>query len=497
MTIDIGSGDSWAYRHGVDEAYGRLMRHMVKVVTAEFLVSVQLLETALPPGTLLERLKHEFALFKALPMTAIRHVVSHPVWIYWARSVQHYYTALQDGTPVAPFWRGHLDEHLASPPQCLEGAALQFSQLVLAGHALAGRAVELPLNAGVQGDSLSLAGTGLVVPCVPTPQSGSQLLRGQVASTEEGLLVLRISGEGGSIELTCRRHDTFLEPLSADDYALKAVRAGSQRIEFDNRDLRFVKNWVSTAIHPQAASIAVATDTTLPGWCTHTHQALELLGQCAAPLHEEVGTLVRVIVPVSFPGAEERGASCSAREYWGAIQCSFHPGITMAEVLAHEYRHNLLNAIIEVDPVIEPDDAGLHLYSPWRLDPRPPSGLLHAIYAFTEVAAFHASYLEHFGDEAPQAGLARMQLFSNLARLEEATETLLRNVRLTPFGTGLLRGTAQRLADLAQTHRLPPGELAETIQGTLQRHHEAWQARNSGRTADSVGATVPKSFLQQ
>jgi HEXXH motif-containing protein len=160
---------------------------------------------------------------------------------------------------------------------------------------------------------------------------------------------------------------------------------------------------------------------------------------------------------------------------WGAIQCSSHPGIALADVLCHEYRHTLLNALLDADPLIDESSPKAALfYSPWRSDPRPLVSLLHAIYAFMEVVGFYDSYLDRFGQQAPQAALAEERIISNVHRLQIATREFEQHAKLTTFGREFFEGIQQRIETFARAAANFDSFYRDPIVTDIERHHVQW-----------------------
>lgn len=92
-----------------------------------------------------------------------------------------------------------------------------------------------------------------------------------------------------------------------------------------------------------------------------------------------------VVVPVPPQGSLIAVSSASSV---GAI-CLTPPAspAVLAETVVHELQHSKLNALFDLVALQEPRANPL-CYAPWRRDPRPLSGLLHGIYAFTGVAEY-------------------------------------------------------------------------------------------------------------
>ncbi len=106
----------------------------------------------------------------------------------------------------------------------------------------------------------------------------------------------------------------------------------------------------------------------------------------------------------------------------------------LADSLIHEHRHQKLYLLERQDPTVEP--TSLVVPSPWREDPRPPSGLLHAVFVFVELRRFW-SYVHDQGP-ARLNNRAANQLSDTNSHLTQAFLTL-ENCPLTATGGELLQ----------------------------------------------------------
>ncbi|MBK8696875.1 MAG: hypothetical protein IPN17_32580 [Deltaproteobacteria bacterium] len=104
-------------------------------------------------------------------------------------------------------------------------------------------------------------------------------------------------------------------------------------------------------------------------------------------LRAEMDLFVHQIVPVGYH--DQRHLSASYQESIGTIYMTLHPNLmTMTEALIHEFSHNKINALFELDPVL--DNAFWPLYaSPVRPDPRPLHGVVLAVHAFQPIARLY------------------------------------------------------------------------------------------------------------
>jgi HEXXH motif-containing protein len=165
-------------------------------------------------------------------------------------------------------------------------------------------------------------------------------------------------------------------------------------------------------------------------WIASLRAALALVAEHLPDTRREMALYLRQIVPVGWH--PEKHFSASFRESIGTLYLSLHPSsMTMVEAVVHEFQHNKLNALFEINDVLE--NAHEPLYrSPVRPDPRPLHGVLLAVHAFVPVARLYERLVE--------AGASRLEpRFRDVVRLNrEGTEVLLAHGRPTTVGRGLL-----------------------------------------------------------
>ncbi|PKW18595.1 HEXXH motif domain-containing protein [Saccharopolyspora spinosa] len=144
------------------------------------------------------------------------------------------------------------------------------------------------------------------------------------------------------------------------------------------------------------------------------------------------GTL-RSLVPLDGHG-RQRSATCP--ESFGAIALSLPPDASVcAAALIHEFQHTKLGALLDLLPLCDAPP-GTVFYAPWREDPRPPTALLHGIYAHLGVTTFWREQ-RHVADSAVEP---RAQF--EFAFWREQTGFALRLLR----GSGVLTGHGERFA---------------------------------------------------
>ncbi len=161
------------------------------------------------------------------------------------------------------------------------------------------------------------------------------------------------------------------------------------------------------------------------------------------------------------PGPRSEGAfgiSVTSRDTPGVIGFSGMLPLAQAETLVHECRHNILYAIQEVDPLVQPGQQET-VKSPWRQDQRPLSGLLHGAFVFDGVCRLYRGMTTDPSLSSRNLGAASKRLVEQAGLLLEAAETLLRGSTFTAAGQQLVA----LLAESAREHHL----AAERVRGLI------------------------------
>jgi uncharacterized protein len=168
--------------------------------------------------------------------------------------------------------------------------------------------------------------------------------------------------------------------------------------------------------------------------------ALKIVREWRPSLYEEMFHISGAVQFVRDPSAhEEKIVSFSDNAVPGALYVSVTQNrelidpYDLADSLVHEHRHQKLYLLERLAPMVEPTD--MKIASPWRADPRPPSGLFHAVFVFVELRRLW----QHVRDHGPErlANRAINQLKDTEARLEEGFRTL-HGCPLTAEGRTLL-----------------------------------------------------------
>lgn len=170
-------------------------------------------------------------------------------------------------------------------------------------------------------------------------------------------------------------------------------------------------------------------------WTSVLRQCLDLVARHMPLVRKEIDLFIHQIVPVGYH--DQRHLSASYQEAIGTIYMTLHPNLmTMTEALVHEFSHNKLNALFELDPLLVNAFSPLYA-SPVRPDPRPLHGVVLAVHAFQPIARLYEAMCEAGEPIAKSPDFQRR--FAQIRKLNrEGAEVVLRHGQATPIGRGLL-----------------------------------------------------------
>ncbi|MEV0232086.1 HEXXH motif-containing putative peptide modification protein [Nonomuraea sp. NPDC050786] len=212
-------------------------------------------------------------------------------------------------------------------------------------------------------------------------------------------------------------------------------------------------------------------------WRATLEEQLQLIARVSEPLAEELSGGVSVIVPVRSPD-ERRHLSGSFREAPGLVALSLGRPLSIVEALVHEYGHQKLNAIMRLTPLIVEDTGEPLHYSPWRDDPRPLSGLLHAVYSFAMALHFHRGLLDlpDAGGMRPEEVEARAYRIGR--QIRAGLDGLREHATLSPLGEAFVAEIAAWAEECDDGLPLPPSGERRRIDAELAAHRARWDQRN-------------------
>ncbi|MEZ4336646.1 MAG: HEXXH motif-containing putative peptide modification protein [Sandaracinaceae bacterium] len=183
--------------------------------------------------------------------------------------------------------------------------------------------------------------------------------------------------------------------------------------------------------HPDKEGNAIDLGDRAPEeWAASLREALAIIEAHLPVVREEIDLVLQQLVPVGFH--EERHLSASYAEAVGTIYLTLHPNpMTMVEAVIHEHQHNKLNALFDLDPLLENDPAERYA-SPVRPDPRPLFGVLLAVHAFLPVEALYRARV------AEGAAHLAKRLEAIVQKNRDGAAVLLAHARPTRIGRGIL-----------------------------------------------------------
>jgi HEXXH motif-containing protein len=225
--------------------------------------------------------------------------------------------------------------------------------------------------------------------------------------------------------------------------------------------------------------LTVMTAAEVMTWRERIQAAWELLVRHHAWAAGAIAEGAPVIVPLESRSDLDSATSPAA---FGAIATSLPPShVNMAETLIHEFQHIKLCGLMDMLPLIAPgDERG---YAPWREDPRPMSGILQGVYAFTGIVRFW-DVQRHIETE-PDSILRASVLYERWRlAIELVVGSLLDKESLTPTGVrfvSLLRERGQR----AETDPVP-AEATEIAREVALDNWLTWQLRHAAFDAAGV-----------
>ncbi|MCA9686708.1 MAG: hypothetical protein KC457_31370, partial [Myxococcales bacterium] len=170
-------------------------------------------------------------------------------------------------------------------------------------------------------------------------------------------------------------------------------------------------------------------------WSESLGRALELIGRHMPDLRREIELYLQLVVPVGYD--EHKHLSASYQEIIGTVYMTLHPQLmTMVEATIHEFQHNKLHALLELDPLLINAFSPLYT-SPVRPDPRPLQGVLLAVHAFVPVARLY-QLMREAGDPISEHPEFERRYRQIVAGNHEGAQVLLEHAQPTPLGRTVL-----------------------------------------------------------
>jgi HEXXH motif-containing protein len=171
-------------------------------------------------------------------------------------------------------------------------------------------------------------------------------------------------------------------------------------------------------------------------------EALALVERHQPETLQQLGDLIKVIA--LKPAMSGGYSNVSLSDLPGAfILSAVQEPYWIADSLIHEFFHNRLFFITEEEPIFaeaeadeDADNPG-EFYSPWRMDLRPLSGLLHALYVYTGVCKYWFSVWRSGETDGMRRAYVEDQAIRWMYAIRIGAHQLRTRARFTEFGAAL------------------------------------------------------------
>lgn len=291
--------------------------------------------------------------------------------------------------------------------------------------------------------------------------------------------VLMINGPAGmSLTVQGKSVRTALEPLKRHRSA-----ARGQTLELVLDDLDPYREFSA----PLPA--CPLSDHEFVEWRKLVDEAWDLLTACHPESTEELAACIAAVVPLS---TDQQVFAASSAAAFGSIAMSpKRTAIEFAEALFHEIQHSKVNALLDLVVLCEDDDE-CRFYAPWLDYPRPLTGLLHGIYAFTAVVEFW--HLQRDLVPPHQLRGAHFNFAYRRSQVAQVVQTLRRTPQLTDLGRRFVAAVSARLA--AHPPLDVPGDVVGAVETITSDHRVVWRLRHA-RPDGEIVAALAEAWLDR
>jgi HEXXH motif-containing protein len=213
--------------------------------------------------------------------------------------------------------------------------------------------------------------------------------------------------------------------------------------------------------------VARLTDDEIDRWRTRLDAAWRVLADRHAHRLDTMAAAIRCLVPVE-PAGQLGGVSASSSDAPGAVALTEPVSPErLAVTLIHESQHHRLATLHDLKPLYTTPSRQL-FYSPWRNDPRPVSGVVHALMAFLGVADFWSR--ERTGPTS------ELEYARHVRQLRVAHRMAVGATELTPLGAALIDALGESISALPLD--TGPADVRRIAEDLVTEHHSSWRLRN-------------------
>lgn len=405
---------------------------------------------------------------KRLSPDILAGMATEPQFHYWTVHALHLLRRLQANEVVPASDTPHLDSVLFFQRDPLGVHVKDFARFLLVAALRSGQEFEatVPLHNG----TLHLPGLNMMIRVEgSTPEV--------VVAVNAGLHAMTVNGHAvqdfeKAMAVALAQNAGF---ANQQVLVFPFVRRIAGAIAVNAVEPYWERTWVSSYRNPDGSSYQNIPIGDHAIRAIELAKAMDVLADCWPQMEADIASLLRVIVPVRCPHPDVH-MSCSSDVFRLAVLLSQGDSEMLAEALVHELGHNLLNILIEDGALFDPRPPREEiLYSPWRLDARPLSGVLHAAFVFERVCEYYRRYLERKQNQRIRERYALMA-----ARVCLANEVLADcGANLVAGGVHLLKQIQERMEHHTEVSAFLHDEPTSI---KLRKHYQAWIERNpSGR----------------
>ncbi|HEX6355946.1 HEXXH motif domain-containing protein [Actinophytocola sp.] len=209
------------------------------------------------------------------------------------------------------------------------------------------------------------------------------------------------------------------------------------------------------------------TDDELDTWRTRLDAAWQVLADRHSHRLHTMAAAIRCLVPVARAG-QLGGVSASSSDAPGATVLTEPVSPErLAATLIHESQHHRLATLHDLKPLYTTPSRQL-LYSPWRNDPRPLSGVVHGLMAFFGVADFWSR--ERTGPTT------ELEYARHVRQLRVAHRVAAGATELTPLGAALVDALGEAVDALPVD--IGPPEVRRIADDLVTEHRASWRLCN-------------------
>lgn len=218
---------------------------------------------------------------------------------------------------------------------------------------------------------------------------------------------------------TCEKGG-IIDFSNSNIYVENSLVGTGGKIVVDSIDPYITSGWSSIYKNPDGSCYKLLTKYESRIAYDEILQGYEEIRSVWPEMEFNISTLIRTVHVINSP-YPDRHMSCTSDQFFGSILLSQGNEFLIAEALVHEYSHNILNMVIKSGDIFDgPPPMDEIYYSPWREDARHISGVLHAVFVFTNVSHL----LDKLSIKYPANHYLTARKLDNLFRLELGIEVL-------------------------------------------------------------------------